>query len=191
MLGFTSMRGASARFDARLGVLLTVCSVLAPGCKSASQAADEHGETSKGSATSESSTGVTGGSVDGPDACMNSADCETDGYCAAPYDPASGTPTDARCVTTCIETTDLGRWCVDNSSCCPGLRCNAVDGFCIPTGSTDTGSGSSSGDSTGADAGSSSDSGSSSDADSGTDTTTGTDSGTGSASTGGVGQPNR
>jgi hypothetical protein len=83
--------------------------------------------------------------------CEGSEDCggtTTGGpaYCVAPYDRGASEPGPGTCVQTCIETDDLGRWCFDDEGCCDKLRCNGVDGFCIPrdggsTGGTDGASG--------------------------------------------------
>jgi hypothetical protein len=36
----------------------------------------------------------------------------------------------ALCVPTCIPEDTLDLWCIDDASCCDGLACNAIDGFC-------------------------------------------------------------
>ncbi len=81
----------------------------------------------------------------------------------------------------CVPQTDLQRWCFDDASCCEGLRCNRVDGFCVGDEDGTTGTGAdtdppSTGTdtdppSTGTDTDSSSETGTRSDTD--TDTTTG------------------
>ena len=114
--------------------------------------------------------GTTGGStaVPGPDACEVSEDCD-DRFCVAPYDAGASQRGPAACVDMCVEQDDLARWCIDDASCCEGLSCNGVDGFCVAgmvgTGSsgTDGTTGSESGSSSStSSSGSSSDSGSSS-----------------------------
>lgn len=103
------------------------------------------GGSSTGSTGSASaSTGPTVTSGDQPtgttgDACMGSADCETEAICVADYDgvdtmPPGGMRGDASCSprTDCIGALDLSRWCFDHQGCCDDLRCRPADGVCEP-----------------------------------------------------------
>jgi hypothetical protein len=106
------------------------------GCESAGGAASTSGpsddETSSGSTT-------TGGGTTFGDAvpCDASVECEP-GVCVAPYDPGAGPAAGsgaagmgmAACVPSCIGEDALDLWCIDDASCCEGLACNAIDGFC-------------------------------------------------------------
>lgn len=93
--------------------------------------------TSTGSADTDpgpTSTGTT-------DACMGSADCETDGICVAGYTPSAdpenpGSRGPAGCVFVddCIDSLDQTRFCFDHQGCCESLRCRTVDGVCEPPG---------------------------------------------------------
>ena len=116
----------------------------------------------------ETTGGTTGGStaVPGPDACEVSEDCDA-GFCVAPYDAGASQRGPAACVDMCVGQDDLVRWCIDDASCCAGLSCNGVDGFCVAgmvgTGSSGTDGTTSSGSESGADGSSSSSSSSGSD----------------------------
>lgn len=93
-------------------------------------AADDDGGTSAGAST----TGDTGSGTtfSDPLSCSQSRECaETSSpFCVAPYDPGSGTIEEAACVAECVAVGDLARACRDDDSCCAGLLCNQVDGFC-------------------------------------------------------------
>ncbi|RMG97742.1 MAG: hypothetical protein D6705_08040 [Deltaproteobacteria bacterium] len=70
---------------------------------------------------------------------MSTDECQEDdpaGHCVASYDPATGTMGPAMCVPDCVMPADLQAWCIDHASCCPGLLCSAVDGFCYAPGET-------------------------------------------------------
>lgn len=114
-----------------VGALLVVATA---GCADAPAMRDS-ATTSTGTSSPPDATGTSSGIAD-PDACGASQECETTGACVAPYDPGTVSPGASVCVATCIETDDLSRWCIDDQSCCDGLRCNEVDGFCLPYSST-------------------------------------------------------
>ena len=145
---------------------------------------DANGGTTSSGGGDDASTGTgtgTGTGTEGSDPtfggnppCEHSSECADTmdaamPYCVAPYDPGTSVRGESVCVQTCVAEDDLGRWCVDDAACCEGLRCNEVDGFCLPRsgGSSSTG------------------------ADSTTDVTgtdgSGSSSGTGSSGTGGTG----
>jgi hypothetical protein len=127
---------------------LVLGAVALADCKAVQSAGDSGSATSSGttsSGTAESSS--TGSGTGMPSVCMTSTDCGEEGHCVAPYDPGGGGLGEATCVPECTVEDDLLRWCIDDASCCMGLRCRAVDGFCVPP--TDGGSSGSSGSSSG------------------------------------------
>ena len=160
-----------------VGLLLLVCA-----CRSDPAEAPQSDDDDGNSAAS-TGTGTTGGgatTLGDATACERSNECEGDtAHCVAPYDAGLGEIGAAVCVESCVESGDLARACIDDDSCCAGLLCNPVDGFCAAepvdettsstgtggetdtdgTSSSTTGEGSSSSSSTGAPSSSSSTSG--------------------------------
>jgi hypothetical protein len=105
------------------------------GCEGAGGAASTSGPSDEdatgGSTTTDEGTGSStfGDAVP----CSATRECET-GVCVAPYDPGAGTGVAgmgmAVCVPACVAEDALDLWCIDDASCCEGLECNAIDGFC-------------------------------------------------------------
>jgi hypothetical protein len=163
----------------RAAALALACAL---GCEGAGGGASTSGpsddDTTGGSTTTEG--GTTFGDTQ---PCVTSEECD-DGVCVAPYDPGAGSGRDGMglsvCVPSCVPADALTLWCTDDASCCDGLECRAIDGFCIGAAGT-------SGDSTvgetwvveSSDDGSSTDSSSSTSSGSSDTGATGSESGTG------------
>jgi hypothetical protein len=153
-----------------------------PACRSdgGSTTAGSGPEREDSTTTTSTDTDATDPTIGGPTPCERTDDCGTEGqHCVAAYDAGTSTPGPGLCVGACLDADDLTRWCVDDGSCCEGLRCHAVDGFCIPRGSGSTGEADGTDGTDGTD-------GSSSSGGLETDGST-TDDGTSSSSTGGAG----
>ncbi len=127
-----------------VGLLLLVCA-----CRS-DPAEAPVSDDDDGSSAASTGTGTTGAATALGDAaaCERSNECEGDNvHCVAPYDAGLGQIGSAVCVASCVEAGDLARACIDDDSCCEGLQCNPVDGFCgaelvdETTSSTGTGGG--------------------------------------------------
>ncbi len=141
--------------------LLALCA-----CPSNPAPAPSNDDDPQGIDTSSSTGGPGGASTtfSDPDACVQSTDC-ADGHCVAPYDPGTQTIGPSVCVQACVDAGDLARACRDDGSCCDGLTCNPVDGFCNAQDdgtSSSSGSGSSTSEDTGTSGGSTSSGGASS-----------------------------
>ena len=102
------------------------------GCEAAGTAASTTGPTDELTSGGSTTTG-SGTTFDDAMPCSASAECET-GVCVAAYDPGLGAGAGAAgmavCVLECIAEDALDLWCIDDASCCEGLECNAIDGFC-------------------------------------------------------------
>ncbi len=111
------------------------------------EAADEASKGDSGT------SGMVGTGPVPPSPCESSEACGDDLFCVAPWDAGTGQRGEAACIPACVGTNALDRWCIDDAACCEGLRCNEVDGFCLPLPeATSTGSDTTEGDtSTGTD----------------------------------------
>ncbi|MCR9160945.1 MAG: hypothetical protein ACE37F_10960 [Nannocystaceae bacterium] len=127
-------------------LLLLVCACRSDPAQAPSTDDDDGGPA----ASTGTGTGSTSGSTTLGDAapCEGSGDCDAaTPHCVAPYDGGLGEIGAASCVERCLEAGDLARACIDDDSCCSGLSCNPVDGFCASdaddetTSSTGTGTG--------------------------------------------------
>jgi hypothetical protein len=124
----------------RVGIALWVASTCALGCESAGGSATTTGPSDEGTSSGSSTTG---GGTTFADAvpCSASAEC-SDGVCVAPYDPGAGPGSLGMgapvCVPSCVPEDALELWCIDDASCCEGLECSAIDGFCVGPGGTST-----------------------------------------------------
>lgn len=76
-----------------------------------------------------------------PATCESTEDCgDQELFCVAAWDPGTAQKGEAACVASCVEANAIDRWCIDDAACCENLRCNEVDGFCLPLpGGTTTG----------------------------------------------------
>ena len=144
------------RFAPAFALFAVVC-----GCRTApadAPASDDDGGADSAGTSTATESGGSGTTFAPAEACEASTECAGDAaHCVAPYDSGTHRIGDAQCVSTCVEAGDLARACVDDASCCAGLRCNPVDGFCAaePAG-TSTGSSTGTSSSGGSDSGSSS-----------------------------------
>jgi len=63
------------------------------------------------------------------DACSSSETCTTGTICATQVMGGDRMP--LSCTAECVPTSDEGRWCTDDASCCdPGTVCT-VRGYCV------------------------------------------------------------
>lgn len=117
-----------------LATLMAACGLAPTGGEESGSSTS----TSTTTATTQGSSAVTG-TLD-PTPCESTDDC-ADGYCVAPYDPATQPPIgDAVCVADCVEPGALDRACTDDASCCGELVCDPK-ALCVEAdvGTTDTG----------------------------------------------------
>lgn len=131
----------SLRMRTRIVIALWVGSTCALGCESAGGSATTSGPSDEGTSSGSSTTG--GGTTFGDAVpCTESAQC-SDAVCVAPYDPGAGTGMLGMgapvCVPSCVAEDALELWCIDDASCCEGLECSAIDGFCRAPAGTSTG----------------------------------------------------
>jgi hypothetical protein len=172
------------RHGHRTAKLLVMGALLPLGCGTSTSSTGDD-STGSGTTASDGAGPTDTPSYGRPTPCESSEDCEEGESCVAPYDPGNGGIGEPVCVEGCIEENDLGRWCIDDDSCCGDLRCHEIDGFCespVDDGTTD--SGSSTGTETGSDTSPTTDTtGTDATGSGSTGTSTGTDTGTGSQGT--------
>lgn len=143
-----------------VGLLLLVCACRSDPAEAPPSDSDD--EVSAASTGTDAASG-TATTLGEPAACARSNECDGDtAHCVAPYDAGLGEIGAALCVESCVQAGDLARACIDDDSCCAGLTCNPVDGFCASEavdettsstgthGETDTDTSTSSGGSSGA-----------------------------------------
>lgn len=139
-----------------VGLLLLVCACRSDPAE-APAADDDDGNSAASSSTSTSGGVAT--TLGDALTCERSSDCD-DGvpHCVAPYDAGLGVIGAPVCVASCVDAGDLARACIDDDSCCEGLMCNPVDGFCAsaPVDDTTSSTGSGTGGTGGTGSGSSS-----------------------------------
>ena len=130
----------------RSAVLLALVALGPSACRGGARASTggSSGSGGTGSSGTTGTTGTTAATGGLPGACASTDECREDGgegHCVASYDPATGTMGPATCVPGCLMPADLQAWCIDHESCCPGLLCSTVDGFCYDPSTTGTGTG--------------------------------------------------